>query len=230
MSTPDVWLVCGNKGGVGKSVVSKTLIEYFVDEYGDAIAVDGDTDGDVAKAYAGRIAVFECDLATPPGWADFTDWLCTTNFPDDDMHIVVNLPDAVTARTLSALERYKPAADDLGIRSHAFFVMNSLADGLPTINRLFGIVGDVYPVKNLFFGASADFTVFDRRYARHFPDTTIYFPRMQPRLMNEIRSTNLTFTEAMNARPGSPCSMLLHRLETSLWLERAKDSIAEVME
>ena len=228
MKPGEVWIVGGNKGCVGKSAFAKAMGEYWIEEAGDVVIADGDVDGDVARVFNGRVQTSSFDLATRAGWADLTDWLYTLEL-NARLPIVVNLPDSVTEHTLGALERYRPTADALGIKTHGCFVMNALPDGLSMLFPLTRIVKNVYPVKNLYFGNANEFVTFDRKFARHFQDTTIYFPRMNPRIMNEIRDASLSYREVMNARPNQPCSTILHRLEASLWLGRALDSIAEVM-
>lgn len=222
----DVWLVAGNKGNVGKSAFAKSLVEWLRYHDEGAVVVDGDTAGDVAAAFSHDRQVRQFDLAVGAGWAEFTDWLCDEPQPAP---VVANLPDAVTERTLAALERYRPSTDEFGYKTSAFFVMNCLPDGLHLLPNLVRTVRNVLPVKNLYFGASSDFIYFDRRYARHFADTTIYFPRLQPRTMNEIRAAGLSYEQVMSPRRELPCSDLLTRLEVTQWISRVVDALDEVL-
>lgn len=222
----EVWLVAGNKGSVGKSVVAKTLVEWLIHHGDGAMVADGDVEADVAKAFENRLSTTLFDLATTDGWAEFTDWICGLKA---SAPIVANLPDAVTERTLAALKLYIPSTVELGFKTRALFVMNTLPDGLNLLPRLVNAVREVFPVKNLFCGESADFLTFNRRYARHFSDTTIFFPQLNARIMNEIRAAGLSYAEVATARPNQPCSSLLHRLEVVGWLERAIDALDEVL-
>lgn len=228
MTAPTVWLVAGNKGGVGKSVFSKALAELFIYSVGLVTIVDGDVEGDVADAYGDEFSpVWRFDMAVPEGWADFIDWIISAEFDDGDNHVVVNLPDSVTERTLESLARYRPIATEAGIKTYAFFVINTLPDGLRMLGSLFQVIDGVYPVLNLNFGKATDFKEFNRRFAKHFESQTIYFPRMQPTAMNVIRSTRMGFMAAAKQR-AYPGQTLLQRIELSNWLGYAMDSIAEV--
>lgn len=222
----DVILVCGNKGSVGKSVASKALIEWYRAREVKVMLADGDPGKDVAKAYYQVVESCETfDLTVSEGWADFTDWICTV---EHRLPIVANLPDGVTEKTLYALHRYKPAVDELGFETKALFVMNTLPDCLILLPQLRRSIKTIYPVKNLHFGKSTDFAHYNKKYGRHFE--TIHFPRLQPRLMNEIREAELTFEAVTRARPNEACSTLLARLEMERWLEQVYVAFDEVME
>lgn len=220
----EVTLVCGNKGCVGKSVVAKALVEYYRDLGLQVTLVDGDPEKDVAKAYYKHVAECETfDLTQGVGWAEFTDWICTI---DHDRPIVANLPDAVTENTLIALERYKPSVDDLGFDTRALFVVNTLPDGLPLLPRMRRSIKTIYPVKNLFFGQTTEFSVFNKKHGRHYE--VIHFPRINPKLMNEVRAADLPFQDVMSARPTGPCNSVLARLEMTQWLQNVFIAFDEV--
>lgn len=222
MST--VWMVCGNKGGVGKSVASKAVVDWLVEkDYRVAIA-DGDLAADVAMAFDGQLNGARMDLATAEGWAELTDWLCANQ---DLGQVVVNLPDAVTERTLTHLERYRPSVDAFGYRTVSLFMMNTLPDGLSLLPRLVRTVHDVYPVKNLFFGASGDFIAYDKKYGRHFPDKTIYFPAANARVMNQIREDGKSYRSVLSPNGGARCCTTYARLVLVEWLDSVSRAFDE---
>lgn len=222
----EVWLVVGNKGCVGKSVVSKLMCEWYRYQGSPFALADGDPEGDVDAAYASLAHTSEVfDLSTNMGWADFTDWICLSrhNFP-----IIANLPDAVTEKTIQALDRYKPSVDDLGFRTRVIFVINTLPDGLTLLPKMRKLIRSVYVAKNLFFGANENFAFYNRRYGRHFD--SIYIPRLQPHLMNETRAAELPFSAVARARPDQPVSSVLARLSMAEWLESAYLALEEGFE
>lgn len=221
-----VWLVAGNKGNVGKSVVAKAMVEWHQNRGEDVIVVDGDIEsGDVAQAFKDEVDMVEqFDLSTGNGWAHFTDWICSEN---PDAQIVTNLPDGVTEKTLMALERYKPTVDAFGFVSRSLFVMNTLPDGLRLLPRLLKVVRHVYPVKNLFFGPSRDFVFFEQKYARHFPNSTIFLPKLYGPVMNQIRADGLSYSQVLEG--GNMPSHTVHsRMELAQWLDRVMAALDEV--
>lgn len=221
-----IWLVAGNKGNVGKSVVAKALVEWHQRRQLPLTVVDGDSEsGDVLKAFRGRVESVSFDLGAASGWAQYADWLCDTK---PDGQIITNLPDGVTEKTLMALERYRPAVEQFGYVNRALFVMNTLPDGLRLLPRLVKAVRYVYPVKNLFFGRSAEFHFFDREFGRHFPVTTIYFPRLYPAIMNSVRISGMGYGEVLGGGQ-HPCQTLYARLELAGWVDRALEAMDEVL-
>ena len=217
-----IWLVLGNKGSVGKSVVHKALVEWLEWHDQSAIVIDGDEQGDIAKTFEKELPTEQFDLSTNTGWAEFADWICQTNY---DTHIVTNMPDGVTEKTLSALQRYYPTVEAFGYELRALFVVNTLADGLKLLPHLVKLIRNVYPIKNLFFGQSGDFLHFNKHIERHFSDNTIYFPRLYPRVMNQVRSSDLPYSLAIT----SDTQTLYTKLELSNWLDRAIESFDEVL-
>lgn len=224
--TKTVWLVAGNKGNVGKSVVAKALVEWHQKRGENVIVVDGDIEtGDVAQAFTTDVDIVEqFDLSTGNGWAHFADWICSAN---PNAQIVTNLPDGVTEKTLMALERYKPTVDAFGFATRALFVMNTLPDGLRLLPRLLKVVRHVYPVKNLFFGPPRDFVFFERKYARHFPASTVFLPKLCGPVMNQIRADGLSYSQVLEGG-NMQCHSLYSRMELTQWLDRVMAALDEV--
>ncbi len=219
----NIWLILGNKGSVGKSVVTKAFIEWLQTHDLPVIAIDGD-DGarDVAKTFQDEIPTEVFDLSVGTGWAEFADWICSTNY---ESHIVTNMPDGVTEKTIQALQRYSPAMEAMGYQINALFVMNTLADGIDLLPYLVRTIKHVHPIKNLFFGQSVDFTYFNRKYQRHFSDNTVYFPRAYPRVMNQVRAAYLPYSTIAASREQT----ITTRLEITSWLERALEAFDETL-
>jgi hypothetical protein len=222
-----IWLVAGNKGNVGKSVMAKAMVEWILNRGERVIVADGDAETcDVAETFKGEVDVVErFDLSTASGWGQYADWVCSLD-PDDQ--IVTNLPDGVTEKTLIALERYKPTVDAFGFTTRALFVMNTLPDGLRLLPSLLKTVRHVYPVKNLYFGQSRDFAHFDQKYARHFPASTIFLPRLYGPVMNQIRIDGLSYAQVLDAGE-KPSQSMYSKMELSNWLDRMLAALDEVL-
>lgn len=223
-----VWMVGGNKGGVGKSVMAKALADWLLMRDHRLVIADGDSTADVAKAYSNTVDAYPFDLTSNQGWANFTDWLCAF---DESADVVVNLPDSVTDKTITSLERYKPSVDEYGYETKAIFMMNTLPDGMDLLPRLLRAVRNVYPVKNLYFGEAAKFEYFDTKYSRHFAEQTIYFPRLYPPVMNRIRAANMAYQRAIeHPAPDTPRIPIFDRLALAQWFDDVTGALDEVLE
>lgn len=156
----------GDKGGVGKSLVSAVLVDYLISIGRTPRVVEGDFKGaDVAKRYAGSLNVEMVNL-NRSGDAEravlaFTDVISAASGDDD---IVVNLP----ASAGDTIEELAPVligvSEEAGHESRAFYALGhsdiATANFLETFNN--GLLGLIDPTKRcviypLFLGASESF-------------------------------------------------------------------------
>lgn len=209
---------------MGKSVVCKALVEWHQLQEHAVLPVEGDISSrDIYKTFNGTYQVETFDLSINQGWAAFADWVCATNH---DSQLIVNMPDSVTEKTLGALHRYAPTVEALSYQIKALFVLNTLEDGLNLIPQLVRIIKDVFPVMNLFFGPPRTFEHFNRQWARHFSQTTIYFPKANPKCMNTVRSAHLPYSVFMESKQQT----LLDKWELLQWAEKAMESFYEILQ
>ena len=84
-----VYMVSGSKGGVGKSIVSMSLIHYLSKRDEKLLLIDADTaNPDVGKAYGKSVETVYINLDEKEGWMDLVNRLAEQ--PDET--VVVNTP------------------------------------------------------------------------------------------------------------------------------------------
>lgn len=222
-----VWLVAGNKGGAGKSVVAKSLVEWLKRQAVAIAIVDGDTrTPDVASVFNTSYQTKTFDLHEDAGWPLFSDALCQ---PKIEGHVVTNLPDGINDRAIQFFERFATLVNGYGFQVKVLFVMNTLPDGLHLFARLANSFPEVIAVKNLHFGAGGTFAHFDEAYGRDHGERTILFPSMNPRIMQVVRESNLSFSEFTRQTDDSEGNFTYAKIVVADWFDSMQEAFDDVL-
>lgn len=212
-----VWLIGGNKGGAGKSVVAKALTEWLREQHVPVTIVDGDKrTPDVASVFSGTLPTIQFDLHEDAGWAFYSDHLCQKNIAG---HVVTNLPDGINDRAILFFERFAMLARGYGYQVKVLFVMNTLPDGLHLFARLVQTFPEVIPVKNLFFGSPLSFGHFDAAYGAEHGDRAVLFPAMNTRIMQVVRESNLAFSSFITQRDDAEANFTYAKIVVADWID-----------
>jgi hypothetical protein len=132
-------------------------------------------------------------------------------------HFVTNLPDAITDRAMLYFERFVHLMVAYGFRVRVLFVMNTLPDGLHFFGKLTQVFPEVIPVKNLHFGKARDFKHFDAAYGLQYIDSVLMLPPMNPRIMQVVRESNLSFADFSEQRGNQPSNFLYAKIVIATW-------------
>lgn len=222
-----VWLVGGNKGGAGKSVVAKSIVEWLQEQAVPITIVDGDKrTPDVAAVFNGALRTVQFDLHEDAGWPYFSDYLCQNNI---EGHIVVNLPDGINDRAILFFERFSMLAKGYGYQVKVLFVMNALPDGLHLFARLAHSFPEVIPVKNLHFGKPTSFTHFDAAYGIEHGDRSILFPAMNERIMRVVRESNLSFSDFITQRDETESNFTYAKIVVADWRDAMLEAFDDIL-
>lgn len=177
-----MFLISGEKGGVGKSTACIHLIEALRAAGMPPVIYDGDpVNPDVLARYHDALAF---DIASPQAWGEVLE--AAGAGP-----IVVNLP----ARGGEVLESYadafKEAANALGVEVTYLHVMNRQKDSLmllaSAVERLGG-VASVYAVRNLYFGEQSKFTLFNNSKTRQKVAGEINLPELADHVADAMQT------------------------------------------
>lgn len=221
-----VWLVAGNKGGAGKSVVAKSLVEWLK-HWQSITVVDGDTrTPDVTSVFKKRYRTEQFDLQEDAGWRLFSDTLCQSGI---EGHVVVNLPDGISERAIGFFENFLALIDGYDFRVKVLFVMNTLPDGLHLFTQLAASFPDVIAVKNLHFGSAGTFTHFDETFGSEYGENTIHFPAMNPRIMQVARESNLSFSEFILQKDESENNFTYAKIVVADWFDSMQEAFDDAL-
>ncbi len=222
-----VWLIAGNKGGVGKSAVAKAFVEWLKSHEAPVMIVDGDKrTPDVHEAFNELLVTKQFDLNDEIGWPLFSDFICETDF---DGHIVTNLPDGISDRAILYFGRLEQLALGYKFEVKVLFVINTLPDGLNVFDRLSGSFKTIFPIKNLYFGAPANFNHFDITFAERYEGKLILFPKMAPRIMTLVRESGLPYQQFAEQTGDAKSNFTYAKLVVADWRDSMIEALDEVL-
>jgi hypothetical protein len=204
-----IYYVGGGKGGVGKSMISLTLVQYLIDKYGESKTISlietDESNPDVGRVYKGKIPVTNAILdEDEKGWILMSELIETST----DTLFVIN----------------SAARSNMGVRKHGrnftavlesgkvpyglvtLWPMNRQKDSVNLLEDFLGYVsfGSVYPVRNCYFGEPGDFTL----YAKRLPEsgilksrisTTLNFPALADIIADDFYTGGKTIPETVDS-------------------------------
>lgn len=222
-----VWLVAGNKGGVGKSAVAKGMVEWLRLHETPVMIVDGDKrTPDVHEAFNDILPTQQFDLNDEIGWPLFSDFLCETDFSG---HIVTNLPDGINERAIDYFQRLDRLALGYNFEVKVLFVINTLPDGLHLFDKLSESFKSVYPVKNLYSGLQSEFDHFDVAFGAKYEGKMVLFPKMSPRIMMLVRESSMPFQQFVEQSGDAKTNFTYAKLVVADWRESMFEALDEVL-
>jgi hypothetical protein len=196
-----VFFVTGSKGGVGKSVGSIALLDYFEMRSRKVSLVETDTaNPDVGKAYQKDVKSFSLvNLDENEGWLDLLDIVDASK--DDD--VVVN----TAARNNEGVNRYGSMFDEKLSEFNwpfiSLFLINQQRDSCEMLTDYMNVVtrGRIHVVRNQFFGiAPSLFELYDNSPLRKSIEAkqglSLYLPQLATRVTNLVQSSRLTLERA----------------------------------
>jgi hypothetical protein len=225
-----VHLVGGEKGGVGKSMVSRLLAQYFIDH--DMPFVGYDTDrshGALMRFYAGYASTALVDRY------EALDAIIESAIDQPGRRVLVDL----AAQTHDALARWMDEsgvldlADVSGLAIHYWHVMDAGRDSVDLLKKLldrFGRRLRYVVVRNQLRGD--DFSQLDQSgeldRARGFGAKVVDLKRLHDAVVQKIDASDSSFWAAKNASGISPKLGLMERQRLKLWLGHAQAEIQTV--
>ncbi|HEX4329185.1 MAG TPA: mobilization protein [Burkholderiales bacterium] len=218
----------GEKGGVGKSLVSRILAQYCIDRGLPFIGFDSD------KSH-GALTRFYTDYAAPVVVDDFKslDRIVETAAASPDERVIVDL----AAQTHHPLVRWLEDSGvldlcgDLGLTLTYWHVMDAGRDSVDLLKRLldqFGARLNLVVVLNALRGDQ--FTILaesgQRERAEQLGARFITLGHLSDATMQKIDAQSTSFWAAVNHTEGN--LGLLERQRVKVWLNRAYEQIASV--
>ncbi|WP_207002581.1 hypothetical protein [Trinickia mobilis] len=195
---PTVWMVSGNKGGVGKSAVALGLAQTLLNECGEneVSVIDGDgRTPDVQRLCMRKIPSRTLDFRRlrPDSAQSMTEdeyFRVIFSHLKVTEHVVINTPDGADDQLMgwfdSTLQCTESLSTDLEVQFKFVFVMSPVEDGLQYLPVLAERFQKLYPVRNLYFGGGDRFKVFNEHYADQY-NQVIDFPNLSAGELDRIK-------------------------------------------
>ncbi|MDR1510110.1 MAG: hypothetical protein LBS53_10765 [Synergistaceae bacterium] len=174
-----IFYVGGGKGGVGKSLVSMTLVQFLIDKYGESKTIHlietDESNPDVGRVYKGRIPVSAALLdENEKGWILMSELIETSS---DTLYVINS-----AARSNMGIRkngRNFTAVLESGKVPYNFVTLwpiNRQKDSVELLEDFLNHVsfGPVYPIRNEYFGEPDDFTL----YAKYFGESNLLRSRV----------------------------------------------------
>jgi hypothetical protein len=223
-----VHFIGGEKGGVGKSVVSRVLSQYFIDRQIPFLGFDTDrSHGSLLRFYA--------DFASPVVIDRYEglDSIVEAAIADPERRIVVDLA-AQTQRFLAQWMEESGLLDpenDLGLTLTYWHVMDSGRDSAELLDKLLDQFGGhlgIVIVRNELRGG--DFQILESSgtldRATALQAQTMTLTRLADASMQKIDAQNASFWAATQRdAQGHPSLGLLERQRVKQWLRRAYEEL-----
>jgi len=219
MPSPPIYLVCGDKGGVGKSMVSLALLHYLAQRESALLFVETDTSNpDVWRCHENAPGIdprlFGLDDAD--GWIRLIN-LCEAH---PDRTVVVNTAARNNSGVTTHGETLNDALGELNRALIALWVINRQRDSVELLKRFLAALpaATVHVLRNLYFGDEAKFELYDRSATRKALEArggrSLNFPDLADRVADDLISRRLSVARALQDLP------LGNRAELRRW-ERA---------
>lgn len=211
----------GEKGGVGKSVVSRILAQYHIDHEKPFVGFDTD------RSHRSFMR-FYSDYAYPTVVDSYESLDAIANALEQhpSQNVIVDLAAqtfAPVARWISDSNFFE-AFSEMSVAVNFWHVMDDGKDSVDLLGRLFDTYGFAAKyVIVLNYGRGNDFTIFKRsaEYQRAIDigATIIELPRLHDACMRKIDQQNTSFWAAANNRAaGADALGILERQRVKSWL------------
>jgi len=217
----NIHFIGGEKGGVGKSLVSRLLAQYLIDHETPFIGFDSDrSHGALMRFYSGYASPVLVDQF------ESLDAIVEAAVEQPERSVLVDL----AAQTHAPLMKWLEDSDVLGLAQEAGFalrywhVMDSGRDSAELLKSLFDqFEGALQYVIVLNEVRGDEFALFEsmglRARAEVLGATIVRIPRLPESAMLRIDATNASFWAAVNNTDKSVAGLgLLERQRVKVWL------------
>jgi hypothetical protein len=164
-----IFYVGGGKGGVGKSIVSITLVQFLIDRYGESKTIHlvetDESNPDVGRVYKGKIPVTNALLdENERGWILMSSLIERSS----DTLFVVNSAARSNAGIRKNGRNFTAVLDNGKVPYNlvTLWPINRQKDSVTLLEDYLDYVafGPVYPIRNKYFGEPDDFTLYVKRF------------------------------------------------------------------
>jgi hypothetical protein len=221
----------GEKGGVGKSVMSRVLAQYLIDRQRPFTGFDTDRSHQSLRRFYNEYA-----FPSVVDSYESLDAIVETFGDDASKSVLVDL----AAQTFAPVSRWIEDSDlftvfsELNIPINFWHVMDGGKESVDLLKHLLDTYGNKprYIIV-LNYGRGSDFSIYDssdeERRVAALGAATITLPKLHEATMRKIDLHNTSFWAAINNKKRDEETLgLLERQRVKVWLNRAYEAIDSV--
>lgn len=226
-----VWMVCGNRGGVGKTLAALGLISVLMRAKRRVSVLDGDgRSPDVAEAANRKIPSRIADFRRlrPDLYDDMTVFdyeSIVSNLAMVSSDVVINTPDGCDDVLLRWFDETLRFTEKSRVEFRLLYLMNHRPNGLDILPAMASRFALLFPLRNLYFGPESSFEAFNQEYAGIFRDV-FEFPQLRDREVAALLDGKYLPHEFVETN----ASHLLARQRVADWLAAVTCVISDVMQ
>lgn len=221
-----IYLVGGSKGGVGKSMVSMSLIDYLHDRGEAILLIESDTSNpDVWKAYKDSTASELLNLDDADGWIQLVN-ICD-NTPESI--IVINSAARNNLGVSAYGETLNSTLTELKRKLITLWVINRQRDSLGLLREYMDTIPNtlIHVLRNGYFGEEKKFELYNgskiRSAIEHRGGKSLLFPDLADRVSDDIYSNRMSIAKALKEL------QIGNRAELWRWRMAVKKILGEVI-
>ena len=220
-----IYVISGNKGGVGKSLTCTALIDIALQQNLKVILVDSDPHNpDVYKSHAEEISSHALDLGRNEGWIDLINVLDQNR----DAAIIINCPAGANVSMVKFGGLLTDAIVETKHQLHVLWVINRNRDGLESLKEL----KEAHPawsisvIRNNYFGTPEKFELFNSSKLKleieAFGGKVIDLPDLADRVGDMLSGQRMSISKAnVNMNLGN-------RMELQRWRNATRQALAVI--
>jgi len=237
VATKTVWMISGNKGGVGKSLFCLALASALEMRGMQYAIFDGDgRTGDVYTAFLRKRPARQGDFRLlRPESHDCTydaqyEMMLHQLLAGSD-HLIVNTPDGADSVLMKWFDVTLRHTETNNCHFKFMYLMSDRPDGLTILKDLAERFSFLYPVRNLNFGGRELFTAFNRDYWTEFHDV-IDFKALRGDEVRMLFDLNTYPAQALELRgkDGAYSLPVLVRARLQSWQHWFNERIDDIIE
>jgi len=223
----NIYLIGGSKGGVGKSLVAMTMVDYLLEKGENVLLVESDINSpDVWKALKDTIKTEIIDLDQDDGWIQLVN-LCDSN---PNTVVVINTAARNNKGVSTYGETLSGALTELKRKLITLWVINRQRDSLELLKEYMDAIPNttIHVIRNGHFGEENKFELYNGSKVRFSVEErggkSLTFPNLSDRVSDDINNKRMSISMALKELP------IGNRAELTRWRNEAKKMLNEISE
>jgi hypothetical protein len=221
-----IYLVGGSKGGVGKTIVTMSLLDYLMGTGQELLLIETDTSNpDVGKAYEQVVATELINLDKRDGWINLIN-VCSEN---PDAIVVINTAARNNEGVVAHGGSLNGILGELKRKLITLWVINRQKDSLILLKDYMDVMteGKVHILRNTYFGDEDKFETYRdsniRTVIEKNKGLSLNFPDLADRVSDSLYINRWTVAKALDEMP------LGNKAELMRWQSEAKKVFQQVI-